>query len=145
VRALLIQDRGINALNVNVTTDEGEVFLIGRVVDRSARLKAEDYARSVAGVWSVINHLKVGVPADKKSYSADLKLRQNVESRILRDQNVLGFNIQVLVHESEIYLLGRVKNDNERQQAVNVARETAGVRGVHNYLKAGRLQKEESS
>ncbi|MEQ9364929.1 MAG: BON domain-containing protein, partial [Leptospirales bacterium] len=122
------------------------VFLIGRVSNRSESLLAEEHARSVAGVWSVINYLKVGVGSDAGSYQ-DTRLRQEVEKRVLRDQNVLGLNVRVIVHEGEVYLLGRVNGENERQQALNVALETEGVVAVRNHLKAGRprnLNSEES-
>ncbi|MCR9144013.1 MAG: BON domain-containing protein [bacterium] len=139
VQALLLQDTNINALDISVATDENEVFLVGRVPNREQRLLAEKHARSVTDVWSVINHLKVGVGSADGEYS-DQSLRDSIQKRILRDQNVLGLNVQVLVHEGEAYLLGRVKSENERQQAVSVARETEGVLKVRNYLKAGRAR-----
>lgn len=139
VRALLLQDTGINALNISVATDENEVFLIGRVPNQEQRLRAEGHARKVAGVWSVINDLKVGAPGQRSQYP-DIQLRQAVERRILRDQNVLGLNIRVLTHEGEVYLLGRVTSESERQQALSVTRETEGVLRVHNYLKAGQTR-----
>ena len=73
--------------------------------------------------------------------SGDQKLRQAIEERILRDQSVLGLNVQVIVYEGEVYLLGRVASDNERQQAVGVAKETEGVVRVLNYLKAGKTRR----
>lgn len=139
VRALLLQDTSINALNISVATDENEVFLIGRVPNQEQRLAAEGHARNIAGVWSVINDLKVGVSSGRNQYP-DIQLRQAVERRILRDQNVLGLNIRVLAHEGEVYLLGRVGSESERQQALSVTRETEGVLRVHNYLKAGKTR-----
>lgn len=140
VRALLIQDTAINAVDIRVVTDEEEVFLIGRVGSREESLRAEGHARAIDGVWSVINLLKIGV-AHSSPTSGDQKLRQAIEERILRDQSVLGLNVQVIVYEGEVYLLGRVASDNERQQAVGVAKETEGVVRVLNYLKAGKTRR----
>lgn len=138
VQALLIQDPAINPLNVRTATDEGEVFLIGRVASRAESRAAEQSARSIAGVWSVQNYLKIGEAVEERSY-ADLQLRQAIEARLFRDRQVLGLNIRVLVHEAEVYLLGRVASNNERQQARNVVLETEGVQLVQNHLKAGQI------
>lgn len=136
VQALLIQNPAISPLNIRTVTDEGEVFLIGRVASRVESRAAEQSARSIAGVWSVQNYLKIGAAVEERTY-ADLQLRQAIEARLFRDRQVLGLNIRVLVHEAEVFLLGRVASNNERQQARNVVLETEGVRLIQNHLKAG--------
>ncbi len=141
IRALLIQDPDVNPLSITVATDEGEVFLLGRVSSKEERLKAERHARSIDGVWSVMNHLRVGVKTESTTY-ADIQLRQKIEARLLRDQDILALNLRVFTNEGEAYLLGRVRNDQERRQAVAVARETEGVREVFNYIKAGLVKAE---
>ena len=141
IKALLIQDTRIGALNVEVATDEGEVLLIGRVGSRQESLLAEEHARNVDGVWSVLNHLKVGVAPPGRDGPTDQELKQLVESRLQQDRTLPGFNVRVISHEGEVFLLGRVATNNERLQALGVARETPGVRDIHNYLKAGRVQR----
>ncbi len=136
VQALLIQDPAINPLHVRTATDEGEVLLIGRVDSRAESRAAEQSARSIAGVWSVQNYLKIGEAVEERTY-ADIQLRQAIAARLFRDGQVLGLNIRVLVHEAEVYLLGRVASNNERQQARNVVLETEGVQLIQNHLKAG--------
>lgn len=60
VKAKLAADGDVAAHNVDVNTEEGIVYLLGRVDTESERSKAERLARSVDGVHDVVNHLKVG-------------------------------------------------------------------------------------
>lgn len=55
----LTDDHHIDASDVGVTVEGGEVTLSGTVADRSARRRAEDIAESVPGVGHVQNDLRV--------------------------------------------------------------------------------------
>lgn len=60
VKAKLLADSDVAGHNVDVDTEEGIVYLIGRVDTESEKAEAERLARSVDGVQNVVNHLKVG-------------------------------------------------------------------------------------
>ena len=136
VRALLIQDPYVNPLKVTVATDEGEVFLLGRVSNREEAGRAENHARSLGEVWSVMNYLKVGSRSDS-TYGADQQLRQGIENQLFREMGIKVLNVRVLTHEGEVFLLGRVDDEVSRQQVLGVVRETDGVLAIRNHLKAG--------
>lgn len=55
----LTDDHHIDASDVGVTVEGGEVTLSGTVEDRAARRRAEDIAESVSGVGHVQNDLRV--------------------------------------------------------------------------------------
>ncbi|CBS91297.1 BON domain-containing protein [Azospirillum lipoferum] len=55
----LTDDHHIDASDVGVTVEGGEVTLSGTVADRAARRRAEDIAESVSGVGHVQNDLRV--------------------------------------------------------------------------------------
>lgn len=55
----LTDDRHIDASDVGVAVEGGEVTLSGTVADRAARRRAEDIAESVSGVGHVQNDLRV--------------------------------------------------------------------------------------
>jgi len=59
VKSKLIESRDVKALDVNVDTYEGVVSLRGEVKTAAQRAAAERLARSVKGVKSVKNELKV--------------------------------------------------------------------------------------
>ncbi|HVT57284.1 MAG TPA: BON domain-containing protein [Thermoanaerobaculia bacterium] len=62
IKAKLAADGDINPFNVDVTTNQGVVTLLGRVEKEQARTKAERYARETDGVVKVIDLVKVGDP-----------------------------------------------------------------------------------
>ena len=57
----LIKNPGTHALGIDVETSSGRVVLSGQVQSEAARQAAEQIARSISGVVSVENHLKVAV------------------------------------------------------------------------------------
>ncbi|MCB1317209.1 MAG: BON domain-containing protein [Leptospiraceae bacterium] len=136
IRTKFLQDSNIGTLQVKVATDEGEVYLIGRVETRAASLQAELYARDTEGVWSVINDIDVGAFNGDLSVPDD-SIQKALEARILRDPDLPSLNIDVIVHEGKVFLIGRVRSERERSIAETLAGEMEGVRQVTNYLKAG--------
>jgi len=59
VKALLLNDEIISGFGVSVSTFEGDVTLTGAVDASSTKKKAEDIAKSVYGVKSVKNLIKI--------------------------------------------------------------------------------------
>lgn len=56
----LTDDPRLDASEIEVEVQDGEVTLKGRVADREARRRAEDLAMAVSGVRHVMNHLRAG-------------------------------------------------------------------------------------
>jgi hyperosmotically inducible periplasmic protein len=59
VKAELAKDRATKATDINVTTKNGVVMLDGAVASEAEKEKAEANAKSVDGVVSVTNNLRV--------------------------------------------------------------------------------------
>ena len=64
IKSKLIASSEVKGGDVDVNTEEGTVYLVGRVGSHAERAAAERIARSVEGVRAVKNDLKVG---DEKS------------------------------------------------------------------------------
>ena len=60
IKAKYVVDPDVKALNVSVTTEEGVVYLTGRVESAYQRDKAERIAEETHGVRRVVNHIQVG-------------------------------------------------------------------------------------
>jgi len=60
VKAKMIGDSDVKARNIDVNTEEGIVYLMGRVSTAAEKAEAERLARSCDGVRDVVNHLEVG-------------------------------------------------------------------------------------
>jgi hyperosmotically inducible periplasmic protein len=69
VKSRLAQDPAINALYVNVDTDQGRVTLSGKVALPEQKAEAEKVARETDGVKDVVNQIQVtgNVPAGSGS------------------------------------------------------------------------------
>lgn len=63
----LSDDPWIDASDIDVTVNAGEVTLTGHVSERSEKRRAEDLAEEVSGVKHVENRLRVGVSAQQQS------------------------------------------------------------------------------
>jgi hyperosmotically inducible protein len=59
IKALLLNDEIISGFGVSITTFEGDVTLTGAVDSSATKKKAEDIAKSVYGVKSVKNLIKI--------------------------------------------------------------------------------------
>lgn len=60
VKTKMIGDADVKAHNIDVNTEEGVVYLMGRVATAAEKAEAERIARSCDGVVNVVNHLEVG-------------------------------------------------------------------------------------
>ena len=138
VRARFLNDSALSPLNVAIRTDEGEVFLIGRVLDYQTRLRAESYARKVDAVWSVVNQIRVGQLRERPGYS-DFDIKNRVEARFVREPDIPSLNIEVVSFEGTVYLLGRVPEERTRMLAEEIAMGQVGVLAVENFLKVGEI------
>ena len=63
VKAALANDPRVGSLDITVHSHRGRVQLVGYVTSPSQIEAAEAIARSVPGVVSVLNHLRVAPPA----------------------------------------------------------------------------------
>jgi hyperosmotically inducible periplasmic protein len=60
VKSKFVADPEVSALNITVDTEEGVVYLTGRVKTETEKREAEELARRTDGVKRVVNNLMVG-------------------------------------------------------------------------------------
>ena len=60
IKSKYVADSEVAASGVSVETNEGTVYLTGRVKSQHEKDKAEEIARQTHGVKSVVNNIKVG-------------------------------------------------------------------------------------
>jgi len=64
IRSKYVADPDINPFNISVTTEEGVVYLTGRVKESDQKTEAQRLAADTEGVKSVVNHIQVGDKTD---------------------------------------------------------------------------------
>ena len=60
IKAKYVADPEINPFNISVETEEGIVYLTGRVKTQGSKDEAEQLARDTDGVRQVVNNIQVG-------------------------------------------------------------------------------------
>lgn len=143
VKARLAADDDVKAYLIDVDTNNKVVTLTGTVDTAFARTRAVELARATNGVANVVDNLTLSsattaMPppisdAERALYS-DPALTTAVKTQLLADPAVSGLRIDVDTRDGVVTLSGQVRSQAEKDQAVQVARETAGVKSVNDSL-----------
>lgn len=113
---------------VRAEVEDGVVTLTGSVELDSTRRWVVDRVRGMDHVAGVNNRLVLKPPAVPD---------QALYGRVRRNLNDAGFqSVELQVHEGAVKLSGGVTNERERQRAIQVARNTAGVKEVESTVTA---------
>jgi hyperosmotically inducible periplasmic protein len=155
VKSQLVKDDTVKARQIDVTTRDHVVTLTGEVNTQEEEARALQIARSTRGVSSVVDRIEVGpraprageaqppVAGDRTSSESlgdkmsDASLTATVKSKLLADPDTSGLRIDVDTKDKVVTLTGKVKSQAEKGQAVQIARNTEGVKGVNDKLTIG--------
>lgn len=168
VKTKLAADDVVKAYRIDVDTKDRVVTLTGAVDTPLARERAVQIARATDGVSNVVDNLTVspGVtpttgiddPVQKKASEAaaeaqkkagdamertgevmsDAAITTAVKTKFLADTNVSGLKINVDTKDGVVTLIGTVPTASEKTRAIDIARETKGVKSVKDELKIGK-------
>jgi hyperosmotically inducible protein len=154
VKSKLAADDVVKAYRIDVDTKEKVVTLKGNVDTEMARTRAVELTRATDGVRDVVDNLRVepgvtpttGVdhPLQKKAEETardagnlmgDAGITTAVKTKMLGDTTVAGLKIDVDTKDGVVTLTGNVASAAEKARAVEIARETSGVKSVSDRLK----------
>ena len=140
VKTKLAADSHVKASEINVDTRNAVVTLTGNVDSQEAKSRAIQLARDTKGVREVKDMIAVrSGPETGNAPDGDRMLGQRIDdatitmkvkSKLLDDPTVKGLKIDVDTRDGVVYLTGTVSGNEERRQAVELARKTEGVRDV---------------
>lgn len=114
---------------LNVDVYNGVALLTGQVPSAALAAEAEDIAKGVSHIRKVHNQLRVGPILSAGTQANDIWLANKIRAKILADKVVPSGQIQVIVEDAEVFLIGRL-NNLEATTAVEIARQTKGVARV---------------
>ena len=135
VKADLIKDGAVKSTDIRVETTSGVVQLSGFVGSDAIRQRAEQLAKSVAGVKTVRNDLAIQTSSQTAGqYVDDTTLTAKVKAALLADDEVKGLAISVETSGGKVQLTGTAKSDSERQKAEQLAKNIQGVTAVQNSI-----------
>ncbi len=115
--------------HINVTSYNRQVLLTGEVPTAEAGQKAEQIARSVENVLSVVNDLAVMPPTSFTQRSNDTFITGKVRASLVDAKDLSAPAFKVVTERNVVYLMGRV-TQREAKRAAEIARGVNGVRKV---------------
>lgn len=143
IQAQFFADPNVKSRSINVDTDNGIVTLSGTVENTASRQRALEIAQNTDGVRRVEDRLTIGrETADTRVASdRDLTTRASngwittkIQARYFLDRDVKARNIDVTTANGTVTLSGHVDSERARQRAVEIARNTDGVRRIEDRL-----------
>ena len=132
VKTKLAADSTVKASQVNVDTKDHVVTLSGTVDNEAARTQAVALARGTEGVRDVVDNLTVAgqtAAAAPGQGTDDASITAAVKSKLGADST-----INVDTKDGVVTLTGPVKSQTEKDRALQIARETTGVKNVQDNL-----------
>lgn len=162
IQAQYFADKDVKARNIVVSARDGVVTLKGRVETPGAREQALQIAKNTDGVLHVEDQLTLGsgpaaspaaltapqpptapvatsgvTPSPEPPIAERLNdsgITASIQSKYFLDGNLKGRRIEVDARLGVVTLRGEVESDNERAQALILARTTEGVQRVEDAL-----------
>ena len=135
VKTALARDPSTSAYRIDVETFRGDVQLNGFVDDAAMKSSAARVAKSVEGVKSVSNNLKIG--AGERSAGDvvdDTVITAKVKTALAADPVVAAHQVNVATREGVVQLAGFVDSSDQKSKASELTRRVAGVKQVDNQL-----------
>jgi len=140
VKSKFIADETVKSAQIEVSTKDGVVTLTGNVDSQNAKDRAIQLAKATTGVVSVVDMISArqasgGGDAPDPSRSGgevitDAGITMSVKTQLLDDPLVKGLKIDVDTRDAVVFLTGSVGNDAEKNKAIQLAKETKGVKDV---------------
>jgi len=124
-----VGDRFGSTVHVNVTSYNRQALLTGEVPDEKSRAEVEKIVRAVPTVKDVTNDLQIAGISSYGARGNDSYLTTKVRGRLLDTKRVSPVHVKVVTEASVVYLMG-VVTEPEADEAVDIARNTGGVRKV---------------
>ena len=123
-------DARVNAENIDVLVNDGQVTLRGIAPSYRAKWAATEAARRVRGVLGVDNEMVVR----PEQPSGDERIATEIRSALMRDADLDSSTINVDVTDGHVTLRGTVTTGWAKSRAEEDARWTRGVVAVSNQL-----------
>ena len=140
VKAKLLANETVRPYKLEVTTRAGVVTITGDIDSQEAKDRAIEIARQTKDVVDVVDMIAVKTasgsgeaPEPDRTLGEtidDAAITMRVKARLLDDPTVKGLKIDVDTREGVVFLTGSVGSPAEKEKAIQLAKETHGVKDV---------------
>ncbi len=118
-----------NETNLQVDIYNGVALITGQAPDQQLINQAVEQVKQVEHVRKIHNQVRIGQPLGASAQAYDIWLANKVRAKLLANENVPTLQVRVVVQHAEVFLMGRVNNQ-EATYAVDIARNVEGVTRV---------------
>jgi len=140
VKAKFLANELVKSSQLEVATKDGVVTLTGNVDSEAAKDKAIELAKATTGVKSVVDMISAreasghgDAPDPNRTVGevvTDAGITMSVKTQFLDDPLVKGLKIDVDTRDAIVFLTGSVGSNAEKDKAIQLAKDTKGVRDV---------------
>ncbi|CAM4117408.1 division/outer membrane stress-associated lipid-binding lipoprotein [Pseudoalteromonas byunsanensis] len=115
--------------NISLISVNGVVLMVGQVANTEMKHQAQNALKDIPAIRQVHNQLRISSNIGVTTQTHDVWLTSKVKTKLLAAEDVSGNNIKVVTENSEVFLMGLVKQE-EADRAVEIARNINGVTRV---------------
>lgn len=126
---VLDQQEDLNDSKIELKVVNSNILLVGYVGTQEQKNAAFNIAKSLNNVNKVYNQIRVGKPSSALDEAKDLWLAGRIKAALIEKKGLHSGQISVVVHDSNVYLLGLLKNE-KQAVATDVVRKISGVKKV---------------
>ena len=120
--------------NVDVEVSQGRVLLTGTVDNIDLRIEATRIAWGVKGVQTVINEIQISESDNILNFADDLVISTKVLAKLMLDEEINSLNYNIETVNKIVYIIGISRSNDEKQKAIELAKEVFGVEEVVDYI-----------
>ncbi len=122
-------------ITIDTEVTEGRVLLTGSVESAQQHLDILRLTWSVEGVNQVIDEIQVSSPHDLGTFVQDSWITTKLRTRLTFDKKIHSINYTVGTVDQVVYVFGVARNQDERDRAIDHAKDIAGVKRVVDHLR----------
>lgn len=115
--------------NLQIDIYNGVALVTGQAPSQILIDEAIAGVEKVEYVQKIHNQIRLQMPIEASTQANDIWLASKVKTKLLADERVPSLQVRVIVQNSEVFLMGRVTNQ-EGTYAVEIARNVNGVKRV---------------
>lgn len=134
LKGRLFSDRNYDYDDVDLTLHQGRLLLTGTMRTEEGRAVLVERARSAKGVREVIDSIVVGEKTTRAQGFEDGQIHEEIRARWIGRRTVDSRNFKMSVSRGVVYVLGRARDAEERDAALDAARNVKGVTQVVSYV-----------
>ena len=117
-------------LSVKSKVLDGRIFITGKVDDPEEKLRITKLAWETDGVRSVRNDIKIKEEFNFQQSAKDILITSQLRTAMITSKKIKAVNYNIDTYKKKIYVYGIAKDENERAEVINEAKNILDVEDV---------------